>query len=164
MEARNCPPLPSGDLTWAEVTVYSRQCRPICPPPNTNSMGNAQMFADNQTKTCVTVCPLYSYADLSTGVGLCVFVCPTLVNGTLQFADNSSRSCVTICPSANSTFGDNDTVSCVNSCPLGSYAQETPYRYCVAKCATGTWGEDIKRTCVTSPLMCPTVNGSLYYA
>ena len=49
------------------MTVYNRQCRPICPPPNTNSMGNAQMYADNLTKTCVEICPTFSYADLSSG-------------------------------------------------------------------------------------------------
>ena len=135
VEAKYCP-----SLTWAEVTVYNRQCRPICPPPNTNSKGNAQMYAENLTSSCVTQCPTYSYADLSTGVGLCVYVCPSLTNGTLQFADNSTKKCVTICPVGNSTFGDNKTLTCVNTCPLGSYAQVTPNRYCVAKCAVGTWG------------------------
>jgi hypothetical protein len=135
VEAKYCP-----SLTWAEVTVYNRQCRPVCPPPNTNGMGNAQMYADNLTFSCVTVCPTYSYADLSTGNGLCVYVCPPLANTTLQYADNSTKKCVTVCPSASATFGDNVTVACVNTCPLGSYAQVTPNRYCVAKCAVGTWG------------------------
>lgn len=81
------------------------------------------MYADNLTFTCVTQCPTYSYADLSTGYGLCVYVCPRLSNNTLQFADNSTKSCVTVCPSSQATFGDNVTVSCVKTCPLGSYAQ-----------------------------------------
>jgi len=161
VEARYCPA-----LTWAEVTVYNRQCRPHCPAPNSNGATNQQMYADNLTFSCVTTCPTYSYADLSTGYGLCVYVCPALNNGTLQFADNSTKTCVTTCPSSQSTYGDNTTLSCVKTCPVGSYAQYTinPFRYCVSVCAVGTWGEDVKRTCVTSPLMCPTVNGSMYYA
>lgn len=79
--------------TWAEVTVYNRQCRPHCPAPNTRN-NNAQMYADNLTFSCVTECPTYSYADLSTNYGLCVYVCPSLTNGTLQFADNSTKKCV----------------------------------------------------------------------
>jgi hypothetical protein len=122
------------------------------------------MFAENISKTCVSECPTYSYADLSKGYGMCVYVCPSYANTTLQFADNSTKTCVSICPSTNSTWGDNSTLSCVLTCPTGSYAQEVPYRYCVQKCAVDTWGEDIRRTCVTSPLMCPTVNGSYYYA
>lgn len=122
------------------------------------------MYADNITFSCVEVCPTYSFADLSQGFGMCVYVCPNLTNGTRQFADNSTKTCVTVCPSSQSTFGDNLTVSCVNTCPLGSFAQTVPLRYCVAKCAVGTWGEHLKRTCVTSPLLCPTVNGTKYYA
>lgn len=55
-----------------------------------------------------------------------------------------------VCPAtANySTFGENSTLSCVYSCPNGSFAQRVPNRYCVAKCAPGTWGETIKNTCV----------------
>ena len=70
---------------------------------------------------------------------------------------------MTICPSGNKTFGDNRTLSCVYTCPIGSYAQPLPYRYCVWKCATDTWGEDIKRTCIDDPRLCPTINGTLYY-
>jgi hypothetical protein len=122
------------------------------------------MYADNITKSCVSICPLYSFADLSTGYGLCVFVCPELNNGSKQYSDNSTKTCVLVCPATNSTWGDNTTRRCVAVCPLGSYAQLTPYRYCVAVCAADTWGEDVTRTCVYSPLLCPIVNGSLYYA
>lgn len=159
MEARYCP----AD-TWAEDIVYNRQCRPHCAAPNTNGKGNAQQYSDNLTFSCVTECPTYSYADLSTGYGECVYVCPNLTNNTRQFADNSTKKCVTVCPSGQSTFGDNVTRSCVITCPNGSFAQTVPSRYCVAVCSTGTWGETIKNTCVTSPKLCPTVNGSMYYA
>jgi hypothetical protein len=151
-------------LTWAEITVYSRQCRPYCPAPNTYNKNNSQMYADNITKTCVTTCPKYSFADLSQGYGMCVYVCPSLTNGTLQYADNSTKLCVKICPAANGTWGDNSTWSCVLTCPNGTYAQLSPYRYCVTNCALGTWGSDITRYCVSSPLLCPVVNGSNYYA
>jgi len=83
------------------------------------------------TKTCVTRCPTYSFADLSLGYGLCVDICPNLLNGTRQFADNSTKTCVTICPSSNLTFGSNLTRTCVYTCPVGSYAQQFPDRYCV---------------------------------
>lgn len=56
------------------------------------------MYADNLTKTCVEECPTYSYADLSQGYGMCVYVCPKLTNNTLQFADNSTKQCVMVCP------------------------------------------------------------------
>jgi hypothetical protein len=148
--------------TWAETTVYDRRCYNPCPPPNTRN-SNAQMYGDNITRTCVTSCPTFTFADLSQGFGLCVNECPSLINGTLQFADNSTKSCVTVCPIGNKTFGDNRTLSCVYTCPPGSYAQPLPYRYCVWKCSTGTWGENVKRTCVDSPRLCPIINGTLYY-
>jgi hypothetical protein len=66
VEARDCPA-----LRWAEVTVYNRQCVPYCPSPNLVG-SNPQMYADNYTKTCVTTCPTYAYADLSKGYGMCV--------------------------------------------------------------------------------------------
>lgn len=53
-------------------------------------------------------------------------------------------------------------------CPLGTYAQLVssifPDRYCVQTCDTGTWSEDVLRTCVLTPFDCPTINGSHYYA
>lgn len=85
--------------------------------------GNAQMYADNITKTCVTKCPTFSFSDLSQGHGMCVYVCPSLANGTLQFADNHTNTCQTICPAANATWGENDTLTCVSTCPNGTYAQ-----------------------------------------
>jgi hypothetical protein len=48
VEAFECP---TG--TWAEDTVYNRQCRPICPPPNTLGKGNVQKYSDNTTTKCV---------------------------------------------------------------------------------------------------------------
>lgn len=125
--------------------------------------GNPRMYGDNLTHTCVTACPTYTFADLSVGYGLCVNVCPSLNNGTLQFADNSTKSCVTVCPSSNFTFGDNFTLSCVYNCPNGTFAQPLPSRYCVVKCSLGTWGETVRYTCVNSPLLCPTINGTLFY-
>jgi hypothetical protein len=119
------------------------------------------MYGDNITHTCVTSCPTYTYNDLSQGLGLCVNVCPKLNNGTLQFADPSTKNCVTVCP--NSTFGDNSTVACVYRCPAGSFSQPLPYRYCVAVCSIGTWGETIQNSCVSSPWLCPIINGSIYY-
>jgi len=85
------------------------------------------MYADNLTRTCVTKCPPYSYADFSNNWGMCVYICPNLTNTTLQFADNYTQLCVTVCPAANATWGDNSTGSCVSTCPSGSYAQEDKY-------------------------------------
>lgn len=96
---------------------------------------------------------------------MCVDSCPvTAVGADLQFADNLTKTCVTVCPSSQNTWGDPISLACVLVCPLNYYAQQVPVRHCVTVCSSGTWGQDIKRTCVTTPFDCPTVNGTHYYA
>ena len=123
-------PYASPNNTWAEAKVSSRKCVNPCPAAS-STHGTPQTFGDNLTHTCVAACPTYTFADLSTGIGLCVYICPNLTNGTYQFADNSSKTCLTVCPASNFTFGDNVTRSCVYTCPSGSFAQVIPSRYCV---------------------------------
>ncbi len=128
------------------------------------------MYSDNTTKLCVLKCPNYYYGNIldNANYGTCVAICPTYTNGSLKFSDNYTKTCVGVCPSSQGTFGDQTSLRCVSVCPLGYYAQLTstvfPNRYCVQTCDTGTWSEDVLRTCVLTPTDCPTINGTHYYA
>ena len=128
------------------------------------------MYADNITKSCVETCPTHFYGDLQRGYGMCVSECPRINSSDTnypdeyQFADNFSKTCVRICPEDQNTFGDVVWLACVYTCPDGYFAQEEPVRHCVQVCDDDTWGDPIRKFCVTSPMDCPTINDTHYYA
>lgn len=100
---------------------------------------------------------------------MCVNTCPKMNTSSAypdeyQFADNYTKTCVRICPASQNTFGDVVWLICVLTCPTGYYAQEDPVRHCVQVCANQTWGDPVRRFCVTTPTDCPTINGTHYYA
>ena len=138
----NCPLSPS--MTFGDNTT--RTCLSNC----TNNQ-----FGDPNSRNCVIQCPKLAvtgtehyYGDKSTGINLCITICPSMPR---LFGDNTTNLCVSQCPPP--LYGDQQGKrSCVPGCPLvGSvtkyYAQNSS-RICVKVCINGTWGLDATRECV----------------
>lgn len=117
-------------------------------------------FGDPTSRNCVTQCPNVSttltstyYSDVSTGVFVCVVICP--IKPAL-FGLNATNTCVDTCPAP--LYGDQTgNRTCLAVCPLiGAivwFAQNTS-RICVTVCIAGTWGYTATRECVELPTQC----------
>lgn len=143
----NCPTTPS--LTFGDNST--RSCLSNC---------SNNEFGDPTSRNCVTQCPglivtgtEHYYGDLSTGINLCVTVCPAMPR---LFGNNGTNLCVAECPVPH--YGDQTGKrSCLEQCPIVSgvyyYAQNTS-RICVKVCVSGTWGLQSSRECVEDPFLC----------
>lgn len=137
----SCPTSPS--ITFGDNNT--RSCLSNC------TLGT---FGDPTSRNCVTQCPNASttgtstyYSDITTGVYLCVVICPIKPS---QFGLNSTNTCVDTCPAT--LYGDQTgNRTCLAVCPLigGTvwFAQNTS-RICVTVCIAGTWGYTATRECV----------------
>lgn len=135
-----------------------------------NNTGIANLVRDNTTWTCVFECPpnyyadfvtstnpicratclTNTYADNSTGTGLCVVKCSTY---PARFGDPTGglNLCVAVC--SPGLFGDETgNRICTNYCPATYFAQNDATRLCVKRCKPGTYGQN--RWCNTDPFNC----------
>jgi hypothetical protein len=120
-----CPPL---QYMWVNLTT--RMCITNCP---------VGLYRDNFTMSCVSVCPDYTYANVSNN--LCVSSCFPL------YASNFNKSCVAVCP--NNTTASNSTYSCQSQCDYGNY---TLNNVCYNSCIEPYFADNLTRKCV---LNCP---------
>ena len=151
-----CPPGYFGDITGGykctqTCSVATEFGNPLtrlcvtkanCPSP--------YIYADNHTRTCVSLCPSSQsyYAD-SLNLA-CVTNCPwnNPVN-YYTYKDPSTQRCVTSCPSNPSYFRDTTTQTCVNSCPSPYFAVAST-RLCDLVCPPGFFEDNLTRTCVST--------------
>ena len=145
--AMNCPTTPS--MTFGDNTT--RSCVSNC------SNGK---FGHPLDRNCLTQCPSQAitttehyYGDKSTGINLCVTVCPSTPR---LFGDNDTNLCVAQCPAPY--YGDQTGKrSCLAQCPIVGvtyYYAQNDSRICVTVCKTGTWGLQSSRECVEDPAHC----------
>jgi hypothetical protein len=117
-------------------------------------------YADNISRTCLSVCPKIStttfYGDTSTGYPICVVICPTV---PVLFGLNTTQICISKCPYG--TYGDQTgNRTCIDQCPVISgnpdilWYGQIGIQLCVTLCATGTYGNNITRVC-GAPTDCP---------
>ena len=71
------------------------------------------IYAENDTRTCMTTCPNNSFADSFNR--RCVAVCTDLQYGF----EGPPPVCVDKCPSP--LYGHNVTKTCISVCPNGTY-------------------------------------------
>lgn len=111
-------------------------------------------FGDPVSRSCLAQCQSFTatgtstyYSDKSTGIYLCVTICPVL---PALFGYNNTNTCVSECPQP--LYGDQTgNRSCVATCPiLGSvmYFAQNISRICVTVCISGTWGYTSTQECV----------------
>lgn len=114
-----------------------------CPPDR-----YADRIATNNP-TCRTSCLTNTYADNSTGTGICSFGCPSQPP---RFGDPNNNLCVLICTPP--LFGDQTGLRlCVGQCPSGFFSQNDTTRQCVNRCKPGSYGSAFR--CLTDPKDCP---------
>lgn len=125
-------------------------CVSSCQPgffmdPNLGACKNScsqNLYADNSTRLCVSVCPISPYLFGENGTYTCVENC--LVSS--QFKYIAGRMCVVNCPSG--TFRDNNTRVCEYTCTNYTYADSNT-SYCVSNC-TPRYSYDPTHLCVSS--------------
>jgi hypothetical protein len=117
--------------------VPTRTCFEVCP------FGYADM--NNATRLCVAITEcsptLNLFADNSSKS--CVSVCPTVPS---TFGNPLNRQCMSTCPSANNLYADNLTRRCVNPCPAPTYADPLS-QTCVSLCKPTYFGINTTRMC-----------------
>jgi hypothetical protein len=135
-----------------------------------NNTGIANFLRDSTTWMCVFNCPANYYADFlttnnpicratclsgtyadnSTGTGLCVYRC-SVYPPRFGDATGGLNLCVEVCTVG--LYGDQTgNRTCINYCPLNYFAQNDTTRQCVTKCKSGTYGQN--RWCNDNPFNC----------
>ncbi len=101
----------------------------------------------------MSICPVnpFLFADNSTGVAVCVAICPANTYGVI-----STRTCVTTCPT--NFYADTKTKICVSICSQNNSLTYYENGVCVTTCTNGI-ADPNTMTCILGP-GCPT---SLYY-
>lgn len=86
----------------------TKDCVAKCPVNN-----SAQTWGHQPTKTCVLKCYNSQWGDASTGVPLCVSLCPVL---PAKWSYNPTMLCMDVCPAIDGLWGWDYNRSCVTSC------------------------------------------------
>lgn len=122
-QTRKCV-LQCANLTYKFVNNTYRGCLDYCPPQVFNATHQVDLYADNTTWTCVSLCPQgywsFKHPTIAT-IRKCVKMCE-IVAGVYYYADNITRSCATECPmKLYSTYGDRINFACVLTCARDQY-------------------------------------------
>ncbi len=100
-------------------------------------------WGDPTSKKCLANCSSSSYPfkDNSTGLNICVAVCPA----PNYFGETTNYYCVKICP--DGYYGE-ITSYCVSKCASPNWGLIDENRKCVSFCPDSFWGEPTARICV----------------
>ena len=86
--------------TYKFINNTYRGCLDYCPQQVFNSSVSMDLYTDNTTWTCVSVCPFGYYAfkhPTNSTIRKCVPMCE-IVDDVYYFAEENTRKCVTDCP------------------------------------------------------------------
>jgi hypothetical protein len=128
----------------------TKNCVAKCPVKN-----GSQTWGNQPTKTCITKCYSSRWADLSTGIPLCVVLCPELPPA---WSYDPTMECVNVCP--GDLWGEDYTRTCTPTCPLDpndiqiyTYAYNNTKR-CLLHCPNGYFSDKNHRMCWSDPVNC----------
>lgn len=98
-----CPTNYFGDNSTLDC-VFS------CPRVNGN-----QTWGYYPTRTCLQECYASTWGDASTGLALCVGICPTVPP---KWSYDGNMTCMSTCPTVPSMYGEDFTRTCQGTCPF----------------------------------------------
>ena len=144
----DCPDTP--DLYFGDN--HTHYCVRKCP-----IVDGEQTWGHEDTQTCVDYCYGSLWGDDTTGVPLCVSLCPAL---PMRWSYDPTKLCVARWPEADYLFGEDFDRTCVTDCPVDpsdptilTYAYNGTRR-CLFKCPDGTFGDYDLMVCHYTPDLC----------
>lgn len=133
-------------VTFCPNDYYAYNTSQLCLYLTCNIVSD--LYADNTTHTCVSVCP--ASADLfgDPTSGKCVLYCPTN-----RYADTVTQSCVTNCNSAPRLYAYDLTNECLQACPAPYIAFDVNNK-CILTCPSPYFKNLTSNACSLCPNEC----------